>query len=228
MDEFWALREKIAPSSNDLEWSVGDVLNKGPHSLETLRVLRNLGVQVIRGNHEDKYIRYHLHELERKKSGKRNPMKLSVEECRLYHSLESEDIEFLFSLPIFLRMEGWTLIHAGVLPSTSLERLDKEEAAKVMRVRYLTYEGEFVHLDRSDPKVHFWWSELYDGRYGTIIYGHQPFLRPRIDRFSLGIDTGAVYGNRLTAAVFEDIHEIELIDVPSKAYAKRNKPWPLF
>ncbi len=153
-------------------------------------------------------------------------MHLNASELRLYYALNEEDFAFLFSLPLFIRYSSYTVVHAGVLPSTDLLHLDKKEAAKVIRVRYVDYKGRFVTLDRSDPQIHFWWSELYDGRYGTIIYGHQPFLRPRIDRFAIGIDTGAVYGNALTALVIEGM-EREFVQVPSKAYAKRSKPWPL-
>ncbi len=220
------LRSLIAPGPKDREICVGDMINKGPLSLEVLRLIRQEGIEAIRGNHEDKFIRYNVHEKEKERTGKKNPMRLEAGELRLYHSMSLEDFEFLYSLPLFIQFSFYTVVHAGVLPSTDLWHLDKKEAAKVMRVRYVDYKGRFVTLDRSDPMIHFWWSELYDGRYGTIIYGHQPFLHPRVDRFSIGIDTGAVYGNALTALVIDGV-EPHFVQVPSGTYAKRSRPWPL-
>ncbi len=155
-------------------------------------------------------------------------MKFSAKEKEIYASLEEKDFAYLQTLPLFLRLGRITIIHAGVLPSTDLQRVDKKGAAKVMRVRYLDVQGEFVALDEADPTKHFWWSELYDGRYGYIVYGHQPFISPRVDRWSFGIDTGAVYGNRLTAIVFDDGDEpfrYCFVDVAAKAYAKKSRPW---
>ena len=223
-----ALRQLIKIEKPDEEYAVGDIINKGPKSLQTLRFCQEMNIKAVRGNHEDKFIRYHLHERERLQTGKKNPMKLSKTEKQLYESLNEEDIAYLLSLPIYLSVGTITILHAGVLPKTDLENLDKKDAAQVMRVRYVDENGNFVHLDISDPSEHFWWSELYDGRYGTIVYGHQPFLTPRLDRFSIGIDTGAVYGNTLTAVVFDQKFlpcRFEFFQVPSKRYAQKKKPW---
>ncbi|MRI59256.1 MAG: protein phosphatase [Epsilonproteobacteria bacterium] len=226
MDEFLALRRRIGITKEDREYSVGDILNKGPKSIELLRYFQKSSIQMVRGNHEDKFIRYAWHE---EQKGKKNPMKLTPMEQGIYKELTSLDLAYLRSLPFYLTIGMLTIVHAGVLPSTRLESLDKKEAAKVMRVRYVDGMGGFVSLDESDPARHFWWSELYDGRYGYIIYGHQPFLNPRVDRWSFGIDTGAVYGNRLSAILFEDGDpwRYEIVSVSSTRYTKIERPWIL-
>lgn len=225
-----ALRRRLDIASGDREICVGDIIAKGPKSLAVLHFCKENDVTVIRGNHEDKIVRYHRHEMERLRTGKRNPMKLEDEVLALYASMSDEDIAYLESLPLFVHMGKLTVVHAGILPATRLESLDKKGAAQIMRVRYLNSEGNFVHLDASDPARHFWWSDLYDGRYGYVVYGHQPFWRPRVDRWSFGIDTGAVYGNRLTAIVFD--HEDEPIiesyrfaDIPTPAYTQKKRGW---
>ncbi|BAF69395.1 metallophosphoesterase [Nitratiruptor sp. SB155-2] len=230
LDELCKLREMLSITEEDEEYCVGDVINKGPYSLETLRYVKEKNIRCVRGNHEDKLLRYHHHEMERITTSKPNPMHLSQKELEVYRSMEREDFLFLQSFPLFIQKKRLTIIHAGVLPSTNLYALDKKEAAKVMRVRYLDEKGNFVVLDKSEPKKHFWWSSLYDGRFGYIVYGHQPFLTPRVDRFSFGIDTGAVYGNRLTAIVFDQKDEVliesyRFVSVDAKAYAKKGKAW---
>ena len=199
MEELIELRELVRPKSCDIEISVGDFIGKGPLELETLRYIKEHNILAIRGNHEDKIIRYHYHRL-------RNlyAMQLDAKELNLYKKLQSEDMEFLMGLPLYLSVGKLTIVHAGILPSTRLDRLSKKDAAKIMRVRFVDSDGHFVHLDNSDPMRHFWWSQLYDGRYGYIVYGHQPFRQVRVDRWSFGIDTGAVYGNKLTAFIWED------------------------
>nr|WP_269457006.1 metallophosphoesterase [Nitratiruptor tergarcus] len=228
LNELKLLRKKIGVTKEDIEVSVGDFIGKGQYSKETLCYLQEHSIKAIRGNHEDKFLRYYYHEQRFLTQGIANPMQLSAKEQEIYKSLDKEDFVFLQSLPLFLQFNALTVIHGGILPSTNLAKLDKKSAAQVMRVRYLDVHGRFVALDDADPHIHFWWSELYDGRYGYVVYGHQPFLYPRVDRWSFGIDTGAVYGNRLTAIVFADAKTpfcYELFDVPSQTYAKKSKPW---
>jgi len=38
-----------------------------------------------------------------------------------------------------------------------------------------------------------------------VVFGHTPFSRPFIGRKRIGIDTGAVYGNKLTCVRLPDI-----------------------
>ncbi|BCD67416.1 serine/threonine protein phosphatase [Nitratiruptor sp. YY09-18] len=217
------LRQKIGIQKGDIEISVGDFLNKGPYSIKVLQFLRKNSILAVRGNHEDKFIRYHFHQI---LHPKKNPMRLDTLEEQIYAQLSDEDIRYLQTLPLFIQKKKLTVVHAGVLPQTKLENLDKKMAAKIMRVRYVDDEGHFVPLDKVDIQRHFWWSDLYDGRYGFIVYGHQPFYAPRLDRFSIGIDTGGVYGNKLTAAIFgECIAQMEIVQVASKAYAQRRRPW---
>ena len=229
MDEFVALRKRVGARESDREFCVGDILNKGPKSIELLRFIRNSSIRVTKGNHEDKFIRYYLHERERQKTGRKNPMKLDDKEKEIFEALNSEDIRYLLSLPVYRRIGALTILHAGVLPDTRLDKLTKKEAAKVMRVRYLTYKGEFVSLDDVDMAQHFWWSDLYDGRYGYIVYGHQPFLKPRVDRWSFGIDTGGVYGNVLTAVIFKEGQpwEYGFVSEDCRPYAKMERAWIL-
>lgn len=52
--EFELLLEKVNFNSNDQLWLAGDLINRGPHSLEVLRLVHSMDTQVavVLGNHE--------------------------------------------------------------------------------------------------------------------------------------------------------------------------------
>ena len=54
LDALKALLDKVGFSSADTLWVAGDLVNRGPSSLETLRFIKSLGHQskVVLGNHD--------------------------------------------------------------------------------------------------------------------------------------------------------------------------------
>ena len=58
-----------------------------------------------------------------------------------------------------------------------------------------------MHYGEEDDSSIFW-ADLYDGNEGFVVYGHQSFKEPKKSKHALGIDTGCVYGNKLSAVVF--------------------------
>ena len=54
--------------------------------------------------------------------------------------------------------------------------------------------------EEEDP----FWAESYDGRFGTVVFGHQAFGEAKFFNHAVGIDTGCVYGNKLSAIIFEN------------------------
>ncbi|WP_298691787.1 metallophosphoesterase [uncultured Sulfuricurvum sp.] len=198
LDEFQKLRQQINPQNNDIEVCVGDIITKGPHSIETLHYIQKNGILSVLGNHEDKIIRYLNHQ----ESPKKNPIILDSDEQQIIDNLMPKDIEFLRSLPLFLRFEHITIIHGGLQNSMFLENLSKREQQKLLRLRYLDQNGHFVaHGEETEDSI--FWADVYDGNQGFIVYGHQWFDEPNISKHAIGIDTGCVYGNKLSAVVFD-------------------------
>jgi len=68
-DELQALLEKLKFSDSDSLWLVGDLVNRGPKSLETLRFIRQLGnrAKVVLGNHDLHLLAVHYRQSKPKK-----------------------------------------------------------------------------------------------------------------------------------------------------------------
>lgn len=117
--EFMALLERLRfDQAADRLWLTGDLVNRGPASLEVLRTVRSLGssVTVVLGNHD-------LHLLAMAWA----PQTLRRRESELQAVLEAPDaaelLAWLAARPLLHRDEalGWSLIHAGLPPQWSLD-----------------------------------------------------------------------------------------------------------
>lgn len=207
-NELTSLRNKINPQKNDIEVCVGDIITKGKDSIKTLDYLIKHNIKAVLGNHEDKLLRYLKHQ----KSNKKNPINLDTDEQNIIDNLTGEHIKYLKSLPLYLKFENITVVHGGVQNHFNLEKLSKREIQNVLRIRYLDEEGNFVVYGKENKNSVFW-ADIYDGNQGFIIYGHKRFKEVKINKFAIGIDTGCVYGNKLSAIA------IELNKLPSIKYS---------
>jgi len=207
-----ALRNKINIQKSDIEICVGDIITKGQNSIKTLQYIQQHNIKSVLGNHEDKIIRYLDHE----KLSKNNPITLDRDEQNIVDKLTVKDIAYLKSLPIYMKFENLVIVHAGLQNEMDLNDLSKREKQKILRLRYLDREGHFVEYGKETDKSVFW-SDVYNGNQGFVVYGHQHFKEPRISAHALGLDTGYVYGNKLSASIFElnDFLSYEIVSVQS-------------
>lgn len=118
-DELQALLEQIAfdPAADQL-WFAGDLVNRGPKSLETLRFIKGLGEAAISvlGNHD-------LHTLAVWKHRHKH-FKLNSSLQPIFEAEDAEELlEWLRHLPLLHHdaQLGYTLVHAGLPPQWDLE-----------------------------------------------------------------------------------------------------------
>lgn len=192
--ELEILLKRLSVTSKDTVIFLGDLVDKGPHSPETVNLIRQSGWNSLRGNHEDRYLRYLAHE-EKKANvpGYFNPMRpLQGEHLRTFQSLTPEDWSFLKSCPTMIRWDDTILVHAGVDGSLPLDRQKMKDLLNLEKV----------------GGTH--WSGSYRGK-NHVVYGHSPTLsgKPRIvansksNSITFGLDTGCVHGGALTAMIID-------------------------
>lgn len=220
----------------------GDLVDRGPDPVGVVRFVRlqllslyELVSSGIKGNHEEKALRWLRHE-DKVAAGKqaKNPMKpVPAERTAQWKALDAEDRAFLEAQPLALEFdvggEKWVVVHGGLLPGRSVADQVKKHASEIIRCRWVDAEGKHVGMvggSKDQPPGSFRWPERFDGKF-NVVYGHavqgeaeikrmidageQPDPQPRVDKTlsgfeAWGIDTGCFGGGRLTALVLDSDH----------------------
>lgn len=225
LDELRALCDKLAPSGRDELVFLGDLLDRGPDPVGVVRYVRGLSLlgfilKRIKGNHEEKALRWLRHEA-KVAAGKqaKNPMKpVAPGRQAEWLGLDAEDVAFLQDSPLALEFdvagEHWVAVHGGLLPGRSLADQVKKHSDEIIRVRWVDEAGKHVpmqHGSREQPPGSFCWMERFDGPFHVVV-GHavhdKVSFQPRVDKTLSGhevwsIDTGCYGGGRLSALVLD-------------------------
>src|SRR5918999_3874319 len=116
-DELGQLLEKVSFNPRqDRAWFVGDLVNRGPKSLEVLRFVRDLGDRAVTvlGNHDLHLVAQH-EGVERPSKGDTFRDVLAAPDCR-------ELVDWLRKRPM-MHVEGeYAMVHAGLLPQWSIRK----------------------------------------------------------------------------------------------------------
>jgi bis(5'-nucleosyl)-tetraphosphatase (symmetrical) len=210
--------------SRDQLWSAGDLINRGPDSLETVRLWRSLGGRGVIGNHEIYALGAH--------SG-RWPRKTDTLD-ELFAAPDADELfAWMRAMPAMAYLpssgEGrdvW-LVHAGLHPQwTDLHavaaRLDgrehddewllSDDVAFLTRVRCCTESGERSRYDREPegcPPPYRPWDSYYSGD-ALIVHGHWAWRGYYRTANTIGLDSGCVYGGPLTAYCVERDHIVQV------------------
>jgi bis(5'-nucleosyl)-tetraphosphatase (symmetrical) len=132
---------------NDRLWFVGDLVNRGPQSLEILRFVKGLGAAAITvlGNHD-------LH-LVMQAAGFGKASKEDTLEPILAAPDRDELLGWLRGLPLFHVENEWAMVHAGLLPSWDVAKaqaLSDEVSAALTAPNYVDF---LANMWGSEPDV---------------------------------------------------------------------------
>ncbi|WP_066317428.1 bis(5'-nucleosyl)-tetraphosphatase PrpE [Bacillus sp. FJAT-29814] len=191
---------------------VGDLTDRGPASLKVVEIVWKLVMEqksayYTPGNHCNKLYRFFLGNKVQVTHG----LETTVAEYESLYKQERQSIRTKFielyeksDLYLVLDNKNLVIAHAGIK-----EELIGKSNGKVKEfVLYGDITGE-KHPDGSPVRRD--WARNYHGA-ATIVYGHTPVKEPRIINNTYNIDTGAVFGGKLTALRYP---EMELFHVPS-------------
>ena len=145
-DELERLLREIRFSSHDRLWFVGDLVNRGPRSLEVLRFVRALGDRavVVLGNHDLHLVAQHAG-IERAREDDTFADVLAAADC-------AELLAWLRVRPMVHVESEYAIVHAGLLPQWSIERA-RELGAEVARALAGRHYRDFLrHMYGATPE----------------------------------------------------------------------------
>jgi bis(5'-nucleosyl)-tetraphosphatase (symmetrical) len=239
-DELLALLERIGFLGSDRLWFVGDLVNRGPKSLQVLRFARDLGERaaVVLGNHD-------LH-LIAQYEGIEKIRRADTFQDVLDAPDAGELVAWLRARPMMHAEGAYAMVHAGLLPQWSIaraQRLGAEVSAALAaphyrefllnmygnqparwddaltgwdrlrvivnamtRMRYCNRQGR-MDLDAGGiepPKGYSRWYETRKKENQTLVFGHWSQLGLVFAPGVAGLDSGCIWGGRLSALRLDD------------------------
>lgn len=184
-DELQELLAKLAPDVADRVIAVGDLTVKGPQSRAVLDLFAgDSRFRSVIGN-QDRALIKHWHTKQ---------TSLTSAQEKTYKEVQTSDDRYLLylaSLPFYLDLKTHVVVHAGLRPGVALEKQAEDDLVELRT----------LGADRTSREGTPWY-ELYKDP-AVAIFGHWPAPEPRISNRAIGLDTGCVYGGKLTAYVIE-------------------------
>jgi protein phosphatase len=208
---------------HDNRWAifVGDLVDRGPKIPEVVRLVIesvNAGTALcVPGNHDMKFMR--------KVRGKNVQITHGLAESlaqfeayeQHYRGFTRVAAEFIDDLVSHYVLDEGKLVvaHAGMK--------EEMQGRGSGAVREFALYGETTgETDEFGLPIRYNWAAEYRGR-ATVVYGHTPVPEPEWLNRTINIDTGCVFGGKLTALRYP---EKELVSVPAKAtYAVPARPF---
>ena len=175
---------------------IGDLVDKGLYSYEVINFVMKNNYKVIKGNHEELFSRFY---------NKRKSLWYTDDSYGGRYTIDSfkgknmsKYLEFIDNLPYYIQQDNYFLTHGFGLPYYNRkDNLEYNRALMSNRVEATTHKSD--------------WEDY--SQYNVInIFGHSAFVEPLVSDKFVGIDTGAVYGNKLSMIELGS-NEIISIDV---------------
>jgi len=208
---------RVSHPSHRLPVFVGDLVDRGPKTPEVLRLVMDMvdaGTALcVAGNHDDK--------LKRALEGRTVRVSHGLEQSLEQLSREAPEfrrrvLAFLDGLPSHYVLDNGRLAvsHAGL----KAHHIGRQSP----RIRSFAMYGDTTgEVDAFGLPVRRNWALDYRGET-TLVYGHTPVLEPVWVNNTLNIDTGCVFGGKLTALRYPE-REIVQVDA-ARVYFEPARP----
>lgn len=175
---------------------LGDTIDRGPESARALAAIAappapHLTLVNLRGNHEALALPVlagedgAARELWMRNGGAATLASFGIDArtpaASWARAMPADQLRLLRGLGLMHRAGGYVFVHAGLRPGVAIEDQDPEDLVWI-REPFLSYRGDFG---------------------AVVVHGHTPVGEPELRTNRIGIDTGAVFGGRLTAVILE-------------------------
>jgi serine/threonine protein phosphatase 1 len=193
--ELGALLEHLVGKENlsdkDQLVFIGDYIDRGPDSRGVINLLLGMkedhpSTVFLKGNHEDMLLSFlgyegHMGEVYLYNGGKdflaSYGIKPNDEPSEILDLLPKNHLSFLLNLESYVGLGGYVFAHAGLDP---LRDLNSQLDSDLFWIR----EAFIANIHRFEK---------------VVVFGHTPYHEVMFDLpYKIGIDTGLVYGNKLT------------------------------
>jgi protein phosphatase len=198
---------------------VGDLVDRGPDTPGVLRLVMGMvkaGTALcVSGNHEAKLNKALQGRNVRLNHGLPETMEQLASEPEAFRAEVARFIDGLISHYV---LDGGRLVvaHAGLI-----ERYQGRASGRVRE--FCLYGQTTGETDEYGLPIRYPWAQEYRGR-AMVVYGHTPVPRAEWLNNTLCLDTGCVFGGRLTALNYP---ERTLVHVPAaRVYYTPAKPFP--
>ncbi len=196
---------------------LGDLVDRGPNVLDTVRIVRNMVTAgtafCIAGNHDVKFMRW----LRGKQVQVKHGLEQSIAEVESLSAEERAKVaSYLDGLVSHYVLDGGRLVvaHAGLR-----EEMHGRGSGAVRE--FCLYGETTGETDEFGLPIRYNWASEYRGK-ATVVYGHTPIPEPEWLNNTVNIDTGAVFGGKLTALRYP---EREFVSIPAaREYSVPIKP----
>jgi hypothetical protein len=201
-DELQALLDKASIGDDEPIIALGDVVDRGPASPQTLLFLQQRPLtQVLMGNHERKHVRHARGELRLASS-----QRITIAQFAELNLDYAAAVDYMAGLPLYLELPEAILIHGYLEPDVPLPQQRATVLAGTM--------GGDNYLIKQYGRP---WYELYQGTKPVIV-GHRNYTGSEVPfvyrDLIYGLDTSVYAGKALTALL---LPQFRLISVPAKA-----------
>lgn len=187
---------------------VGDLVDRGPDTPGVLRLVMAMAeagtALCVAGNHEAKLVRALRGAPVRMSHGLAESMEQLAGESQ---GFRDSVVEFMAGLPHQLVLDQGRLVvaHAGL--REDLHGIDSPRARS-----FALYGDTNGQRDAHGLPIRLPWQQSYRGE-AVVVYGHTPVTEAVWVNNTLCLDTGVVFGGRLSALRYP---EREIVDVPAE------------
>jgi len=194
VDELTAMLGTIGPVRGDTVVFVGDYIDRGPAARDVIEVLLELNrgaaeFVFLKGNHEDMMLSFlglpgHYGESFLFNGGLPTLESYGVPSAELaLERIPPNHMDFLKALATSYLRPPYLFVHAGISP---LRQLEEQSVEDMLWIRQ-----EFIFNPHQLG--------------ATVVFGHTPMRAVMVEMpYKIGIDTGLVYGGKLTCVEFNE------------------------